>query len=325
MDQEELAANEADVQQNDPVLAAMMERIAQLELALRENQGLPARVAAAVRAAEPGGAAGNRRRPKLKPPEEFNPSKRMDVATWLDQVEAYLASFEGLAAQEGIAYAAALFRGPAATWWRYTRHIFQGDYAAFRTLVKDRFEPINPVKTARDKIAVLRQTNSVQDFTARFMDLRVQIPDMGDADAMDRYLRAVKPRIREKLEEYCSNNERVTLAQMIRYAERMDSVGFQARQSIARETGVPVRRDNGPAPMELGAMNLEEDEESETVELAAVPVRGNAPNRPYNKPPQLTEAERTRRINERLCFHCGQAGHVQRQCPQRRQGNGKGR
>ena len=108
--------------------------------------------------------------------------------TWLFQVERYLNSYSELPQTDGILYAATLLRGTASTWWRYTQPSFQGNWENFKAAVKERWQPVNPQRVARDKIATLRQVGFVADFTAKFVELQIRIPTMTPDEAVDRYV-----------------------------------------------------------------------------------------------------------------------------------------
>ena len=87
---------------------------------------------------------------------------------------------------------------------------------------------VNPVRVARDRISTLRQLGSVQDFTQRFLDLKVQIPSMTDEEAVEKYVRGLKPHIRRDLEQLMAREGEKSLEELIRFADRTDSVDFQS-------------------------------------------------------------------------------------------------
>ena len=90
---------------------------ARLDLAQAQNQ-----IAAMAR---PGVGAGfppptpRERTPKLKAPDDFNPTSKSDeVDAWLDCVTRYMANFPNLTSEQKAAYGVSLLRGDANIWWR---------------------------------------------------------------------------------------------------------------------------------------------------------------------------------------------------------------
>ena len=59
------------------------------------------------------------------------------------------------------------------------------------------FKPVNSKKIARNKIAGLKQTNSVQKYNDEFRTLCRDIDDMNEAEKLDRYIRGLKPTVRD--------------------------------------------------------------------------------------------------------------------------------
>ncbi|CAI5964364.1 unnamed protein product [Closterium sp. NIES-64] len=114
------------------------------------------------------------------------------------------------------------------------------------------FEPINFIERARDNLAELRQHRSVAEYINRLRELVLEIPDIPAAELMDKFKRGLKPKIRTEVELRGAT----TLDEMIRVAERFDTINFTAYQRFQGRTGQhttagPTYRTNGPSPMEL--------------------------------------------------------------------------
>ncbi|CAI5950609.1 unnamed protein product [Closterium sp. NIES-65] len=119
------------------------------------------------------------------------------------------------------------------------------------------FEPVNSIERARDNLAELRQHRSVAEYINRFRELVLEIPDIPAAELMDKFKRGLKPKIRTEVELRGAT----TLDEMIRVAERFDTVNFTAYQRFQGRTGQhttagPTYRTNGPSPMELGVFRF---------------------------------------------------------------------
>jgi chemotaxis protein histidine kinase CheA len=308
--------------------AQAAQALAQGQAAQAMAQGHQAEMAAP----QPSLAVANSLKPKS--PEEFDPAKKKDVDTWLFQVDVYYQLHPQLSDLVKIIDCSSYFRGAAQTWWRHlasSRDVSTMTWAEFRAAIQTRWQLVNTVRTARDRIANIRQLTSVQDFTQRFLDLKVQIPAMTEEEAIDKYVRGLKPGIRRDLEQLMAREGDRTLEELIRYADRTDSIDFQARRY----------RPAGPTPMELGALeDKEEDEDllyedqyaeeneegfSDDQQLAAVrtqrraKVKGRWPMR------RVSPEEIARRRDNNLCYICGEAGHQSRICPQRRRPPQSGR
>ena len=108
--------------------------------------------------------------PSFKPvrPDTFRRCQdKTLVEAWLFQLHQY---FEicSVSERSQVPFAASLLRDNAALWWRY--HVEQADnnheelitnWRDFKKALIDQFKPVNAVKTARDKLANLKQVKSV--------------------------------------------------------------------------------------------------------------------------------------------------------------------
>jgi hypothetical protein len=286
-----------------------------------------------------GPPAAGPRAPKPKSPEEFDPARKRDVDTWLFQVDLYYLMFPEMTDAAKVLNCSTYLRGSAQTWWRHfaSQHdrLHALTWEEFKEAFRSRWQIVNPVRVARDKISTLRQLGSVQDFTQRFLDLKVQIPTMTEEEAIDKYVRGLKPSIRRDLEQLMAREGDKSLEELIRFADRTDSIDYQARRY----------RSAGPTPMDLGAMadNGEPDEFSEEKvfedeyegeegeftddpDLAAVRTQRRAKSKgkqPARRKPSAEETARRRELN--LCYNCGNPGHVSRECPQHRDPRRPGR
>ncbi|CAI5995185.1 unnamed protein product [Closterium sp. NIES-64] len=119
-----------------------------------------------------------------------------------------------------------------------------------------KFEPANAIERARDNLDDLRQHRSVAEYINRFRELVLEIPDIPAAEQMDKFKRGVKPKIRTEVELHGAT----VFDEMIRVAERFDTINFAAYQRFQGQTGQhttagPTYRTNCPTPMELGVVD----------------------------------------------------------------------
>ena len=266
---------------------------------------------------------------KLERPEAFEGAKHQDVDTWLFQVGEHLRMLN-IPAPSQVAYAASLLRGNAAMWWRERCEagVRPADWDAFCATLCAQFRVENLARRGRDELASVQQyaRESVADFLFRFRGICLKISDLGEAEKLDRFCRALLPSVRLQVEL----RGPATFPEAAAYAERADAVlsrvpgqdfgrGWQKQKPQHRGTfpspqsykqppsgsgpgaGTGTGTGSGPEPMEIGSMQ--------------------------RKP--LTKEEYQRLRTQKGCFYCRQvnAGHIAKNCPLKlkRQGNSSGR
>ena len=121
------------------------------------------------------------------------------------------------------------------------------NWAEFAIGLRRQFEPVNAVRVARDKLARLRQDKSVQDYTARFRTLVLQVPDMSEAELMDRFIRGLKPAAQRELELHPP----ATFDDAVILTERVDAVEWRVRSHATASSSsrpAPSIRLRTPSP-----------------------------------------------------------------------------
>ena len=234
----------------------------------------------------------------VKPPKPnaYGGRRGEDIDGWLFQLEQYLDICRIADDGTRVQLAAAFFKDHAAIWWR--NHI-----SSARALGNDRitkwdelkkalvaqFKPVNASKLARDRLANLRQTQSVQTYVYAFRSIILEIPNITDDEKLDRFIRGLKPNVREKVE--IENPS--TMDEAASLAERIDTITYRQRtpayHPIIRTP--PTTNDNGAIPMELDF------------------IQGRS---------ILTDAERARLRRVGGCFYCRELGHMSRDCPRKK-------
>ena len=320
-------------------IAELQARIINLENGVAANVQQAA--AAAQHAAAAADAAANATRPnasRLKPPTPayFNGEKTMAssgdaaVGVWLFSCERYFdAMGGGFPEQERVAFAIALLRGSALHWWR-TRHSAMANnpataanqlntWATFSAAITADFQPINNARVAREKLATIRQERSVQDYVSRFRAIMIQVEDLTEAEARDRFMRGLKLEPRREVEL----RNPASLDEMMRLADRFDAVTFQYQPQRQRDQRGRYNNGNraldnqqerwrppaqpaypngsgngggGPSPMELGVM--------------------------HQRHSTMTDEERRRLQQEGRCFYCKEKGHIAPVCPKKKGSHG---
>ena len=283
------------------------------------QQAASAAVAAAqqAHAGLQGGGVHDKAHSSLPKPEAFSGASRaqdakaMDVETWVFQFERYVSACN-MGLEKYVDYAACLLRGPAAIWWRVRSqngnlHV---TWEQFKAMVIQDFKPVNAAQRARDRVATLRQTRSATEYCNEFRMAVLEIPDMSESWKLDAFFRGLKPNVQRELERYPPTD----LYEAMRQAERIDAIDFKysrsSQKSRERSNFNPGFRQSaphsdGPVPMELGALNV---------------------NQQWGG--QLSERERAELRAKGACFFCRGPGHTKFSCPNRNtkgQGNARPR
>ncbi|KAA8495820.1 Transposon Ty3-I Gag-Pol polyprotein [Porphyridium purpureum] len=191
-----------------------------------------------------------------------------------------------LAERRAVDLASDYFEGEALHWWvlnceRYPQEV-PTTWNDFAALVSARFTPLDSIRRARDKLTHLSQKGPAHAYVAAFQDAALVIPDLSDAEMMDRFVRGLKPEVR--LEVYKRGVS--TFAEAAQVAVVVDDAIHATRgvrDSSVRTPFFGRAAQEGPVPMELGN------------------VQGQ------------------RRVRSELkCWNCGKPGHIARKCPEAR-------
>ena len=94
-----------------------------------------------------------------------------------------------------IPYAASLLRGNAALWWREVCEANRRPtmWEDFCRALREQFRPKDYGRRGRDDLATMRQyvRESVADFVFRFRATCLKVPDLSEAEKLDRFVRAL--------------------------------------------------------------------------------------------------------------------------------------
>ena len=266
-------------------------------------------------------------RVKPQKPEMFHGNRNEDVEGFLMTLERYL-RLTGVPVENWVDFAASFLRHQADKWFRVQlctygeNSRFAHQYPVFKQEFIKQFKPINSVLTARDRISQLRQMGSAIAYTHRFLELKLEIPDMSEAEAKDRYMRGLKTHVYQKVRLENPNS----LSETIRVAQQFDEVVFNCRKSV----GMFNRNSNA---MELDAMDDDDDQKDSLVEFEEEEdtlntMKNRKPTKRFQtriikkKPTssQMVYNEKVRCMQSGLCFKCKEPGHRIRECPQWKQG-----
>ena len=255
--------------------------------------------------------------PGVKAPQPYNFHGERDINTlehWMFTVGEYFSLVGIVDEDQRIQYTGMLLRGAALAWYRSVRreNTVGATWAAFMASLRANFCPINATKRARDRLATMRQTGTLQEFVREFRSVCLEIPGMTDEEKLDRFMRALQTRLRSEVDI----QEPKTLDKAVQLAERFDAIfratgsgghSFHRHASLSRASG---HRGRGPAPMELGYAGRQSGYD-----------RGRQGNRQASGGPSRPDRERL--FAEGRCLLCKERGHIARNCPKKAE-NGQG-
>ena len=223
--------------------------------------------------------------PRCKAPESYK--GKGSISSWITHVTNYVGNTDP---RNALNVAVSYLEGPAHEWWIIFRNSEEGKsirtWNDLQLALIRRFDTLNKVKIARDKLAKWRQVKDVPSFNDDFQKIVLDIPNISIEEQIDRYTRGLKPYIWKELctREYTSLND------AMRDAERVESAHRRLGKNPRNENQVRPRNTQEPTPMDIGNVQLK----------------------------KLTQAERDQCRKEGRCFRCRQKGHLASNCPKGR-------
>jgi hypothetical protein len=300
------------------------------------NQPLPAEVQAYITnlqaqlAAVQAGQNMGQQRIKPSKPTRFNGALGSDPTVWLFIFNQY-AELSNVAVDQRPKLAATYLDDKAATWWMHLvsqQHNNNADAVTWQMFydgLVTAFKPVNSKKIARNKLAGLKQTHSVQKYNDEFRTICRDIDDISEAEKLDKYVRGLKPTIRERVELSLPT----TVNEAMSKAHTIDSISYYAR--TAYDSGTNYSYEPAPAQGTSDAMDLSVVEDSsDSTEQESLNAMANRPYRPggnsmrgngnrggmrpFTPRQQLSQQDFAYCQRNRLCLRCKEPGHIARNC-----------
>lgn len=235
---------------------------------------------------------------KVPPPGLYNGERNPTVITlWCQNVERYL-NFYSLPANQWVPYAVNLLRGQAQTWWNRlcVNYTEPTTWEAFKEKLNSEFKPAYSLKSARDRLANCRQETTVTDYVEKFQDILLELPEVTDDEAMDRFVRGLKESVRiHVLTRDPMDFEDATKYAIAHESARKAGLTFYAEQPRPSE---PRYIDD---PMDLSSIVSRSQRNQD---------RSNNGTLYNNRPPVRREA--------RECYWCKKPGHLIKDCRTRK-------
>jgi len=187
---------------------------------------------------------------------------------------------------------------------------------------------LSPSFIARTELKSLRQTGTLNDYINQFRLLSSRIPDMAEADRVEKFIDGLKPALAAKVAaQLCETMiEATTVAWKLEAAYqatvpvRQQPRGFPRNRPNYVAANVAARNDVAvAAPMELGHIvthdedntNADDDDEKHTPSYSLAAMQAQ-PQRVVI--PKLTDAARAELASAGKCFRCRQKGHIAKNC-----------
>ena len=227
--------------------------------------------------------------------------KSEDLAAWVFQAEQMFLMADVDDDEMRVAYAGQALTDHAATWFFSRRKDGAPNrlttWEAFKAGLRSQFQGTDTYKQAKDRLYGLTQgKDSLQKYTDQFLQLHTIVGDLSERELMFLYERGLKPALQREV----LRSDPKSFSEMLELVERLENIFSQTQSDWKparplREAPDPAASQAGQAPMELGAMQH---------------------GRPQRKPEsdRLPSEEHKRRMEQNLCYGCGKAGHIRRDC-----------
>lgn len=277
-------------------------------------------------------------RPKLANPPTFAGQYNENVVSFMNRMTLYLAITKP-PPEQWVAYTLMQLTDIASVWAsqfilpQLTSPDVEIQQACtwenFKKDIYARFQPVEVNRQAREELAILTQwscksQNSIQEYCSKFTSAIQRISDMSMADQIQNFIKGLKTKTREKVEDV--DPQPLTLDQAMSLAVRKDvqvtrqlknsSQFTSRRQPSSSRFGTTNLRASSPrsVPMELGNVHYQEEDECETLshEMSVNVMSGNRPwySGKLKENPGLKE----RLMKDDRCLFCRMRGHKQEGC-----------
>lgn len=273
-------------------------------------------------------------------PSVFDGKDVNGARTWTAELEQYYRAVKMTDEMAKVDFAAAHLRGPATGWWALNKPTdkeiedatAQPDeypdvictWERFKKKFLSIYNPQPAKEAARAKLDNLKQENTVQQYVDEFTNWIIVLSDeMSDEAQIYAFRRGLKHYLREKLQFIRPKNLQEAMSETLRIEQesskqftnrpRYNTINNYNNRSQNYQNYIPPANKNnnysgpkndrsGSAPMELGNVEGITDEDGQLNMLG-----------------RLTEEDRKRCYEQRLCYRCRQPGHIRMNCPKNTQ------
>ena len=240
-------------------------------------------------------------RPKILPPSAFD-GHTPHLDDWIFQWQQYFNVVSIPDEPSRVALVGLQLSGYAVHWYQnqYAQHQPADTEHLFADMISA-FVPIDRSVFARSSLAELSQTGSVDVYIEQFRSLCLQIPDLSEAERLDRFLRGLQKSIYREVFLRDPKN----LDSAMSMASRLDALS-----RLTNPRSNVVRRQDPSRSIRADHMELD------NVQMAA-PALASSRSPAKLRRTRLTDNERKRLRQTGSCFYCRKPGHIKANCPHR--------
>lgn len=190
-----------------------------------------------------GGSAASFGKSKIlvKKPDEFTGEIDESLDSFLGHMDLYLMHVPD---KDKFNVALSFLGKHAFTWFQVTKNVDKIDsWERLREMLIKRFNPINKVKTARDKLANWKQTGSVKVYNESFLKIIIDIPNISNDEVIDRYMRGLKSYISKELCTHTYDSVTTLMSHALSVEASKSSFNYNLNISKPLEGNRPVPMD----------------------------------------------------------------------------------
>lgn len=280
-------------------------------------------------------------KPRLADPPKFGGHYDENVITFINKMNLYLAVTKP-PAHQWVSCTLMQLTDIAAVWANKTilPCLISEDpkvqasctWETFKLDIFKRFQPVEANQLAREELQSLNQwsfsgKNSIQEYCSKFTEVVERISDMSEADQIQNFIRGLKTKTREKVEDVdpipTTLDQAMSLAvrkdhQIIRQMkESSKTISFRNRQLTTPRSTPPIRSTNHSSPMVLGNIEDSSEKDNDTIgnEASVSYASSSGSGRPwYSGKLKENPGLKERLIKDGRCLFCREKGHIQESC-----------
>ena len=270
----------------------------------------------------------------VKPPKPSTFNGTTSVQLWLFELQTYF-RVTGIEGNARTAFALTLLKGNALQWAHSTARYNDPNAVAWEFFAGDLLHRYNPVKDsiqARNALARIKQTGSLDAYVTAMQGIFQYTPDMHDIDKRHFFIQGLSPSLRKDV----IKANTLTYEETVQVAQRMNTLAYIETNNEwmhATQTNATTTTHNNNDEMQLDHIRMIKEKEKEHAndsdeedeQLHAMYNRSNKGMQQTGKrvtkaKGQLDQKEKERCIREGRCFTCKRTGHNANQCNKKREG-----